>query len=721
MAEAPDSIASSKTLEELQEEITCAVCHSHYQEAKLLPCMHYYCRACIEKLAERSRGRPFPCPECRKDTSLPSGGAEQLQSAFFVERMKNVYEKMSKVQGRVEAVCEMCAGGKAVAFCRHCAELMCSDCTRSHQKMKMFDGHKVSTLEDLKKGGPGSIVPTEAPSPKCPEHDGQTMIIFCFDCNRLICRDCVLYEHREHKSDFVKKCATKSRKSLRDSLTPLRKIQANITDADKKLVATEAQVDAQENEVCQTIKQSFAELKAILEQRETELLSKAATLVQEKKDTLMAQRKGLQIAEKEIQSLVKFVEQNVENTSDQDLMVIHTQLQAKVEEEEKRHQQLSLEPATTADMAYNPPSSNAIPNDLGTLFHSLSPTVLGEIPCSCDLDQPMQVTVAAPTAQLTDVHVQLKSLVDPASSVQADVVQKGVGLYDIICTPRVRGRHDLTVKVNGKEVVGSPFRVLVKIHPTQLGPPVRTITGVNTPWEITFNNTQQLVVTEGGKKVSIMERDGKRVQTIECDKFRQPRGVATGPDGAIYVIDSEAQCLFKFSREGKLLKTVQNELRCPYFIKTIKNRLYVSDWSNDVVKIFDDDCNAMTTISTKECPSPWDIAEGDDGLYVVGKGKIGVYACAPDFIRHLNIQSSSVKLSAPWGICFDCSGHLFVTQYGSGVEGVYVFTPSGEHVTSFGLASSGVSMGYPAGIVIDEDGFVYVCDYSSSRNRVVVF
>jgi len=79
----------------------------------------------------------------------------------------------------------------------------------------------------------------------------------------------------------------------------------------------------------------------------------------------------------------------------------------------------------------------------------------------------------------------------------------------------------------------------------------------------------------------------------------------------------------------------------------------VSDWSNDVVKIFDDDCNVMTTISTKECPSPWDIAEGDDGLYVVGhsSNKIGVYSCTPngDFIRHLNIQPSSVKLSAPWG------------------------------------------------------------------------
>ena len=216
-----------------------------------------------------------------------------------------------------------------------------------------------------------------------------------------------------------------------------------------------------------------------------------------------------------------------------------------------------------------------------------------------------------------------------------------------------------------------------------------------------------------------MERDGKRVQTIECNKFQAPRGVAIGPEGAIYVTDSSAECLFKFNKEGRLLKTVQNELKRPYFITIMNNRLYVSDYISQFVKIFDTDCNVIGNIPTKECPKPLGVAAGDDGLYVVsGSGnQIGVYSSAPngDFIRHLNIQPSSVKLSVPKGICFDCSGHLFVTQRGPGVQGVYVFTPSGEHVATFGLASSGVKMEWPAGIVIDEDGFVYVCDCHSTN------
>ena len=636
-----------------------------------------------------------------------------------------MYYKMAQVEGKVEAVCEGCfKREKAIASCRQCTAFLCARCVEQHRALRAFEGHKVDSLDDTERGGVAHVHLKEAPLPKCAEHD-KTLEIFCFHCNRLICRDCLLNDHREHKWNFLKKCATETRKTIRDSLTPLRRVQANIAGTDKKLAGTVAQVGSQEEEVCKSVRQSFRQLKTVLEQRETELVKKVLTLAQEKKDTLTAQRMGLQMAQTEIQSLVEFVERNVENTSDQDLMGIRTQLQSKVEEEEKRHQQLSLDSATTADLAYHSPSLNAITRDLGEVFQQKVPAILGEIESTCQLGETMQVTISAPTAQSTDIHAQLQSLTDPAFSVQVDVVGKGAGVYHITYTPRVRGRHDLTVKVNGQDIVRSPFRVFVKIHPTQLGPTVRTITGVNKPYGIDINSKQLLVVAEnGGKMITIRERNGNTLRTIKNEKMQSPRGVATCPDGAIYVTDIGAHCLFKFDKDGRLLKTVQNEFQCPYFIKFINNQLYVSDYVKNVVKVLDTDCNVIGTIPTKECPKPLDITDGDDGLYVVGggkEGKIGVYTCAPngEFRYHLNVQPSSVTLSYPRGICFDCSGHLFVTRGVYGVGCVYVFKPSGEHVATLGQASSVVGMVCPVGIAIDEDGFVYVCVWSSSKNVVV--
>ena len=325
-----------------------------------------------------------------------------------------------------------------------------------------------------------------------------------------------------------------------------------------------------------------------------------------------------------------------------------------------------------------------------------------------------------------DISAHLKCMANPSPSLQGDVIEKGVGIYSITHTPQVRGRHDLIVKVKDKEIDGSPFRVVVKIPPTQLGQPVHQIEGLKCPWGIAINNKQQLVVAEnevfgGGGKITIMERDGnklhtewKKVQTVHCSKFKYPHGVAAGSDRALYVTDIGAKCLFKFNKKGKLLTTVRNELHEPHFVKIIQNQLYVADRASSQVKIFDMDCNIIGTIQTKECPNPSDIAEGPDGLYVAGEKKISVYRCAPNgnFVRHLNIQPSSLNLSAFWGICVDSSGHIIASDHNNGV---YVFKPSGECV---GHVSSDVFDG-PSGVTVDEDGFVYVCE-NWSTNIVVL-
>ena len=55
----------------------------------------------------------------------------------------------------------------------------------------------------------------------------------------------------------------------------------------------------------------------------------------------------------------------------------------------------------------------------------------------------------------TEVIGQLKSLYN-GSVIKCDVEQSGPGEYRIQYTPTVRGRHELTVSVDGQQVAGSP-------------------------------------------------------------------------------------------------------------------------------------------------------------------------------------------------------------------------------------------------------------------------
>ena len=177
------TVHERKSLEQLEKEITCAVCQEHYTEPKVLPCLHYYCKKCILKLALRTASnQPFSCPECRQETTLPEGGVEKLKTAFFVNRFQSHLSVLKRVHGKVEVKCEECtdSGNKAEAFCRQCAVFICNECTRQHKRMKSFSSHQVGSLEELKQGTAREIAVKEPPTKKCLTHE-EPLVIFCFD------------------------------------------------------------------------------------------------------------------------------------------------------------------------------------------------------------------------------------------------------------------------------------------------------------------------------------------------------------------------------------------------------------------------------------------------------------------------------------------------------------------------------------------------------------
>ena len=722
MAEAPDVM--EKGLEKLEEEITCPVCQEHFRDPKILPCLHYYCKECVRQLALRAgTNRPFACPECRKETVLPQNDPDRLPTAFFVNRMKELHVNMEKAQGKSEAVCEMCSGAKAEAFCRQCTYFICRDCVRSHSKMKVFAGHNVVTLQELKEGG-AKVIPQD--------HD-ELLKIFCFECNHLICRDCIIRDHAGHVFEFVKKSAPQYKKTVKESLAPLVKIQTNISAATREVEKVEREVSEQNKVITGTIEQSFKQLHEILLKREKQLLDRASELKQEKLDNLGAQKKGFALATSEIQGIVEFVECSVENATDEEFMSLQQHIQEQIQEQCAKHEHINLIPAEVANVGVRVACAEGI-SDLcqknAKIMFFADPTKctaegLGSEVAEVGKSAQFTVRTVYQNGQLCRekqvVEAELKSIVND-SVVHAKVTSKERGVYEVTYTPDVRGRHTLIVKVNGTQIIGSPFQVFTQIHPTKLGKPVRVVEEVRWPWALAVNSKQQFVVAEfGGPKVIVFDKNGKKVQTISCEKFSNPTGVAVDKDDNIYVADYSNSSLFKFSKEGKLMKVVgrkgnrPGEFNSPNFIKVINDRLYVCEHGNHRVQILNTELKYVDSFGCHgngggQFKSPNDIAQDRTGnLYVTdtNNNRVQVFDSKGQFL-----YTFSRKGVRPYGICFGSDQLIYVSNTNNNC--VSVFKTSGEFVTSFGQFST------PIGIVVDDNGFVYVSDAVLAGNITII-
>ena len=722
-----------KGVEALEQEITCLVCHDHFQEPKILPCLHYYCKKCIQALVKRAGGpnQPFPCPECRTPTLLPQGDPDQLQTAFFVNRMKEVHAKLEKVQGKVEAKCEMCSSGEATAFCRQCAEFICEKCKDSHERMKLFAGHSVSTLEELKEGGVKEIIVAKsAPPPMCYIHEEQAKI-YCYNCNTLICQVCIIDgDHENHEYVFVKKAASKTRKELMERLVPLNEGQKGIQDAIMIIEGVKSEVIAMDESMTASIKQSFQELRDILNRREKELLAETTATVEKKMNNLNMQQKKLEMSLGTIQSLAEFVERNIEKATDEELMTIHMQMMTRINEETEK-QQLSTAELAPVEKANKVVVIECI-EELKKQCQENASIVTLPMNIVIDVAEPQvgqrsqlvaQLTLqdGQPVKKMQNIKVTLKSKVD-GSCLQAEVVWKQQNAYQIEFTPTVRGRHQLEVMCNDKPVLREPIQVFVKIPPAMLGSPVKRIDVRKSLNFIAFNSSEEMLVT-AGREVIIFNKGGKKLHSITDRNLGSSTGIAV--DGSnIYVADYNSNTLLKFDETGRLLKSIgqkgsgKGSFNNPTGLTVVNNEVIVCDSGNCRLQVFTSDLVFVRHFGTiglgnSQFLDPWDVTHDEVGnVYVTNyrNDRVHIFNAQGRLLRSLVAPGHITK---PVGITF-CRGVVYISQWKNNGK-LYMYLKNGEEAGSIPCKSSYNGL---RGIAIDQDGFIYICD--NDKQQVIV-
>ena len=729
-----------KNLEDLEKDITCPVCQEHYTEPKVLACLHYYCKQCILKLALRTGiNKPFSCPECRKETTLPVGGVDKLKTAFFVHRLKSMYFTVERVHGKMDVKCEGCAdsGDKAEAFCRQCAVFICRECAKSHKRMKLFASHEVDSLEDLKQGRARQIAVKDPPTKKCHIHE-EPLIVYCFDCNTLICHHCTARVHRDHNFEFSKIAAPDTKKNLLGELASLKQVTDNLSSAIEDIQTTKQEVEAQGDSVTNTIHTSFNELQQILEKRKNELLHETSSKVQKKLGKLSVQEKNLTVANAEVQSIVDYTERFVGHCSDNEVMSMQAEIRSRIQREVQEHSKSrrSMEPVEEADMGVEVRCAEALQQLCQTNANitrlALDPaqcTVRGEGVKTAEVHQTAEVTLTAnilinnkTTRRSAVVVGQLKSLYD-GSVVKCEVDQSRPGEYRIQYTPTVRGRHELTASVDRQQVAGSPFPVFVSIHPTQLGKPVKVWEDIDSANGITTNSVGDVIVTEFEGDIVKLESKGETSVLVKHSdsKLILSESVSTDDEDNIYCTDGNSNKVMKCNKKGSNVHVYEvKQVKGPdhWGVTVVGDEVMLCEWNNEgTIMVYDRQLKYVRRIEHDGQGIFKGVSADNHGnLYVTDSTNdcIQVFSNDGVFLRSFGFDSNGVKrLDGPYCVCV--SGHyVYVTN----VDGHYVsvFTTAGDYVTSFGQLGYGEGdFDIPCGVCTDKDGFVYVADCDSSR------
>ena len=739
VAVASTSVPMDKGLEELEKEITCPVCHDHFQEPKILPCCHYYCKKCIHALARAAGGsKPFPCPECRRDTLLPQNDLDQLPTAFFVNRMKELYTKMAKTSGRIEAVCEMCSGGPAAAFCHQCTYFICLECVKSHQKMKVFAKHNVTTLDELKEGGAKQmhILTKHSPPPYCSLHD-KKMKLYCFDCNCLICRDCIIFDHAGHKSDFIKKTAPQTKETLTTLITPLKNTNTKLCQAIDDINSSHDEIVAQQTLIANEIDQSFQKLYEVLDRRKQELLSEVESIGKQKLERLSTQEKTLSTSSITIKSVTDLVEQICTNSTDEELMSTQQQLVGRINEVVSNlpsEESSDLEPAEEADMKLKVDCSHIL-YELCLANATVSVgvkdyTIKFEHPGSDNVDEVKKTSKLSieicgwlpngKPAKKFDVQMIAAEL---TSKVDGSVTGITTHLNNHVCeldyVPLVRGQHELTISINNKQVKGGPFPVFVAVSPTQLGKPIRTITGLANPWGIAFSSAGEMLVTEYNGDIVKIGNNGERVAFVKrsvCN-FRSITGIAIDEDNSVYIAQcSAAGKLFKFDKNGQLLQTIiMKKLKQPRGLTISGKNLIVCGY--DQIQVYTRELTLVKQFGSRgsysgELKEARNVAIDDVGNFYVcdsHNDRIQVFNSLGEF------QRIFCQILHPLDL-FIFNNQIYISSETSQSSILSIFSTDGTFLSSFGNQGE---FSQPFGIYVDCNGFIHICDFGNSR--ILVF
>ena len=743
MAECPSS--SEKALEKLNEELTCPICLDQYTDPKLLHCFHVFCEKCLKPVVRQTpQGQVVECPNCRHLTSLPQEGVSGLQGAFLIHHLFDIQDILKKVITPAGTKCTKCKKRDPTCYCRSCG-FLCDACKYPHLEWKEFSSHELVSLDQLTEDVT-NLVPPVQKTLNCSKHPTKVLDLYCETCKEVICQYCVLKIHRDHQYDLATDAFPQQKKVLVSSVEPIEQQLASVNKALEDLKSLSGEITSQRQALETKIRAEIRLGHQALEAREEVLVSQLDQMTREKLKNVAAQQDQLELVATRLKSCCGFLQESLRTGSQVEILAMAKPFVQQVQDVTSSLKPESLQQEEQADLEFKCSQNELL--QMCQQYGQVMANPLCHAKCSAEGDGLKLAVVGERTtatvevvnqagrkySRPVEVSCELVSS-DGSRQVRGEAKKVGDGEYEISYLPQHRGPHYLHIRVGDKHISGSPFPLSV-ITTT----PTNIITGIKSPWDLSFNNKGELVVVECTENcVSVLNANGEKLTSFGNDgpslnRLKYPHGIAHISKGDIAVCDSENNRICIFLPDGKSVKYVgtcgnghlQFNFPRGIGIHPHSRKIYVAERGNHRVQIINEDLTFCSTFGTKgsgngQFQRPRFMAFDKTGnVYVADSDsdRVQVFTEDGQYIRQFGKRGiGNGELSAPRGVAIDTNGLVYVNE--SGNNRISIFSPEGDFLRSFGTKGKGPGQfQFLTGIIVSRIGIIYVSDFRNDRIQV---
>ena len=462
--------------EKVRQEVTCAICLELLVDPKSMPCLHTYCKKCLmEAIAKRPHDPDLPrdrpainCPLCRAEVSLSDKGIEALPTNFSATRLVETVQLQGKLEQNKTPLCDGCKENNAVASCCNCSGFfLCEYCAKAHKNIPATKNHHLMSLKDISTPKP-SLVSVKR-SPLCQKHPEEPLKLYCQDCEVLVCRDCVLVQHRSHNYSFVDDVIEEEKQKLKDvTLQELEKILTSTKEAITGVEQMQAKVLSCNDQHVTQLNKTFQEITDMVMKHKENLLGEINQITKQTLSPLKKQKADLITLKDNTEKCHNFTQNTLQNGTNSEIMSARKQMLERTKHLKESHSGSELSPVTkpTKAVSYRLDNIRAEIEQV-MIFVDLQQCQIKDAPLEAYEEEAVTLKVILKdhkgqpiykAANILTVGVTTRTKANVATSVK----ELKDGKYLVSFTPVAHGDHTMSIQINGMHISKSPMNINVK-------------------------------------------------------------------------------------------------------------------------------------------------------------------------------------------------------------------------------------------------------------------